>query len=43
LSAGREYKEIGQCAIEEECLASPAFAEGRIYLRSTKSLYCIGQ
>jgi outer membrane protein assembly factor BamB len=43
LPAGREYKEIGRSAIEEECLASPAFAEGRIYLRSTKSLYCIGQ
>ncbi len=43
LQAGREYKEIGRCAIEEECFASPAFAEGRIYLRSTKSLYCIGQ
>lgn len=43
LQAGREYKEIGRCAIEEDCFASPAFAEGRIYLRSTKSLYCIGQ
>jgi outer membrane protein assembly factor BamB len=43
LQAGREYKEIGRCAVEEDCFASPAFAEGRIYLRSTKSLYCIGQ
>jgi outer membrane protein assembly factor BamB len=43
LQAGREYKEIGRCVIEEECFASPAFVEGRIYLRSTKSLYCIGR
>jgi outer membrane protein assembly factor BamB len=42
--AGREYREIGRCAIEENgCFASPAFASGRIYLRSAKSLYCIGQ
>ena len=40
---GREFKEIMRCAVEEDCFASPAFGEGRIYLRSTKSLYCIGQ
>jgi outer membrane protein assembly factor BamB len=43
VEAGREFKEISRSAIEEDCFASPAFAEGRIYLRSTKSLYCIGQ
>jgi outer membrane protein assembly factor BamB len=40
--AGREFKEISRSAIDEECFASPAFGEGRIYLRSAKSLYCIG-
>jgi outer membrane protein assembly factor BamB len=41
--AGREFKEISRSAIDEECFASPAFKEGRMILRSTKSLYCIGQ
>jgi outer membrane protein assembly factor BamB len=40
LQAGREYKEIGRGTVDEEC---HAFGDGRIYLRSTKSLYCIGQ
>jgi outer membrane protein assembly factor BamB len=43
LQAGREFKEISRSAIDEECYASPAFGQGRIFLRSTKSLYCIGQ
>jgi outer membrane protein assembly factor BamB len=41
--AGREFKELGRCAIDEDCFASPAFTDGRIYLRSDKSLYCIGK
>jgi hypothetical protein len=40
--AGSEFKEISRSTIEEDCYASPAFGQGRIYLRSTKSLYCIG-
>ncbi len=42
-SAGAEYKEIQRAAIEEKCYASPAFAAGRIYLRSVSHLYCIGE
>ena len=30
---GPEYKELGKCELGEECLASPAFADGRIYIR----------
>jgi hypothetical protein len=41
--AGPEYKELGKCELNEEFLASPAFADGRIYLRGAKHLYCIGQ
>lgn len=41
--AGREYKEITRCTIEEHCFASPAFKKGRVYLRSDKSLYGIGK
>ncbi len=43
VQAGREYKEFGRSAIDEKCFASPAFAAGRIYIRSDKSLYCIGK
>jgi len=40
---GPEYKEIARCELGEECFASPAFADGRIYLRGTDKLYCIGK
>jgi len=40
---GPEYKEITTCALGEECFASPAFANGRIYIRGDKNLYCIGE
>jgi hypothetical protein len=41
--AGPEYKELGKCELGEECFASPAFVDGRIYIRGAKNLYCIGQ
>ena len=40
---GPEYKELGKCELGEECYASPAFADGRIYIRGAENLYCIGQ
>jgi outer membrane protein assembly factor BamB len=40
--AGRSYKEIGRCELGEDCYASPAFADGRIYIRGVENLYCIG-
>jgi len=40
--AGRSYKEIVRCELGEECYASPAFADGRIYIRVVENLYCIG-
>jgi outer membrane protein assembly factor BamB len=39
---GPEYKELGKCELGEECFASPAFVDGRIYIRGVKNLYCIG-
>ncbi len=39
---GAEYKEVAKCQLGEECLASPAFMDGRIYIRAIKNLYCIG-
>lgn len=41
--AGLEYKELGRCELGEECYASPAFADGRLYIRGTENLYCIGK
>jgi outer membrane protein assembly factor BamB len=40
--AGSEYKELAKCELGEKCHASPAFADGRIYIRGIENLYCIG-
>jgi len=40
---GPEYKELARCELGEPCHASPAFADGRIYIRSSTHLYCIGK
>jgi len=42
VQSGPEYKELARCELGEECRASPAFAEGRIYIRGLENLYCIG-
>lgn len=42
IQAGLEYKEITTCELGEKCFASPAFADGRIYIRGLENLYCIG-
>ena len=36
-----KYKELAKCKLGEECRASPAFADGRIYIRGVENLYCI--
>ncbi len=41
--AGGQYEELGANELGQECFASPAFVEGRIYVRSKTSLFCIGQ
>jgi outer membrane protein assembly factor BamB len=38
-----EYKELAKCKLDEKCHASPAFADGRIYIRGLENLYCIGE
>lgn len=38
-----EYKELGRCPLGEKCVASPAFTDGRIYIRTEDNLYCIGE
>jgi len=41
IEAGPEYKELARCELGEDCYASPAFADGRIYIRGTENLFCI--
>jgi len=43
VKAGREFVEIGRSELGEGCYASPAFAEGKVYIRGVENLYCIGR
>lgn len=42
LSAGPKYKVLHTNELGEQVFASPVFADGRIYVRGHKNLYCIG-
>jgi len=42
IKVAAEYKELARCELGEKCYASPAFADGRIYIRGLQNLYCIG-
>ena len=42
LSSGEDAKTLGSNPLGEAAKASPAFAGGRIYIRGTNNLYCIG-
>lgn len=42
IQAGPEYRQLAKCTLGEECYASPAFADGRIFIRGLHNLYCIG-
>jgi outer membrane protein assembly factor BamB len=42
VETGAEYKEAAKIELGEKCFASPAFADGRIYIRGKENLYCIG-
>jgi outer membrane protein assembly factor BamB len=41
-SLSKVVKKLGNPALGEQAFASPAFADGKIYLRGEKYLYCIG-
>ena len=43
VKAGREFVELGRSELGEGCFASPAFAEGKVYIRGVENLYCIGR
>jgi len=42
LELGRQFKALAQSDLGEPVYASPAFVEGRIYIRTAKSLFCLG-
>jgi outer membrane protein assembly factor BamB len=42
LKAGPAFEVVAKNALGEACFASPALSRGRIYLRTAKSLFCIG-
>ena len=44
-AAGQEFKALGTCPLgeKEKFVASPGFLEGRIFIRGTKYLWCIGK
>lgn len=41
LEAGREFKELGRTKLEDQFHASPAFADGRMFLRGATNLWCL--
>jgi len=42
IQAGREFKVVGKNALDEFTLATPAIANGRLFIRTATKLYCIG-
>ena len=43
IGTGREYQELGRGDLGEECDSSPSFAEGRIYVRGHRHLFCFAE
>ena len=42
IEAAREFKELARSPLGEKVFASPAFAQGRMFVRGIKHLICIG-
>lgn len=43
LQAGREFKELNRSKLDDAFHASPAFVDGRIFLRGATNLWCLGE
>ncbi len=43
LGAGPEQEILAVNELDDECLATPAIADGRLYIRTRSALYCFGQ
>lgn len=42
VAPGPKFQELGRNTLADSVLATPAFADGRIYVRGTTNLYCLG-
>ncbi len=42
VQAGPEFKELARSEMGQEIMSSPAFADGRLYIRAKQHLFCIG-
>jgi outer membrane protein assembly factor BamB len=43
LKAGAEWEVLATNSLGEPCFATPAICDGRIYVRTMRSLYCFGK
>jgi outer membrane protein assembly factor BamB len=43
LAASATFEKLAENDIDDNIIASPAVADGKIYLRGKKALYCIGK
>lgn len=43
VKAGKEFELLGKNVLDEVSLATPAVADGRLFLRTREALYCIGR
>ena len=43
IEEGPQYKIVAENDLDETCCASPAIAQGNLFLRTEKALYCIGR
>jgi outer membrane protein assembly factor BamB len=43
IELGREFNLLSQAPLGEEAMTTPAFMDGRIYIRGMENLYCIGK
>ncbi|HEV7998813.1 MAG TPA: PQQ-binding-like beta-propeller repeat protein [Planctomycetaceae bacterium] len=42
VKAGRDWKQLRTIDLGEHCFATPAICDGRLYIRTSKSLFCFG-
>jgi len=42
-SASEDFVSLGDNPIGEDCMTTPAMADGKIYIRGNKQLFCIGK
>lgn len=41
--ADKEFVSIGECPIGEDGMTTPAFMDGRVYIRGNEHLFCVGK